>query len=72
MELKTTDQAATELGLSRPVLIVYISRHPHLRPATQLHKAGLFLWTDDEIEAIREAKANSKNGRPKKIVEEVK
>ncbi len=66
MEKKTTEQAATELGMSRQGLINYISRHPKLRPETQLYKAGLLLWTDEEIQAVRKAKANSKIGRPKK------
>ncbi len=66
MAQKTTEQAAEELGMSRPVLITYISRHPELRPANQLHKAGLLMWTDEEIEAVRQAKANRQAGRPKK------
>ncbi len=66
MESKTTEQAALELGMSRPVLITYISRHPELRPAGQIHKANLLLWTDEEIEAVRQARAIRGNGRPKK------
>jgi predicted DNA-binding transcriptional regulator AlpA len=66
MAQKTTEQAANELGMSRPVLINYITRHPELRPQSQLHKAGLLMWTDEEIEAVREARANRGNGRPKK------
>jgi DNA-binding HxlR family transcriptional regulator len=66
MAQKTTEQAAEELGMSRPVLITYISRHPELRPVNQLHKAGLLMWTDEEIEAVREARANRKAGRPTK------
>ena len=67
MNNKTTEQAAIELGVSRPALIAFISRHPHLRPSTQLHKAALFLWTDEEIEAVREAKANIRDRQPKKV-----
>ena len=66
MAQKTTEQAAADLGISRPVLINYITRHPELRPANQLHKAGLLMWTDEEIEAVREARANRGNGRPRK------
>jgi len=68
MDKKTTEQAAGELGINRQVLINYIGRHPHLRPASQLPKAGLLMWTDDEIEAVRQARASysSKGGRPKK------
>jgi len=67
MNNKTTEQAAIELGLSRPSLIAFISRRPHLRPATQLHKAGLYLWTDEEIEAVREAKASIRDRQPTKV-----
>ena len=66
MDKKTTDQAAAELGISRPLLITYISRHPELRPASQIHKANLLLWTNEEIEAVREARATRKAGRPAK------
>ncbi len=68
MDKKTTEQAASQLGISRQVLINYIGRHPLLRPAVQLHKAGLLMWTDEEIEAVRVARASysSKGGRPKK------
>ena len=66
MAQKTTEQAADELGMSRPVLITYISRHPELRPANQLHKAGLLMWTDEEIDAVRQARATRKAGRPAK------
>ena len=66
MDKKTTDQAAAELGISRPLLITYISRHPELRPANQIHKANLLLWTDEEIEAVRQARAVRGTGRPKK------
>jgi|GEM_PF-5142769 len=66
MEVKTTEQAALELGMSRPVLIVYITRHPELRPCAQLHKANLLMWTDEEIEAVRMARATRGPGRPKK------
>ena len=66
MVQKTTEQAAIDLGISRPVLINYITRHPELRPANQLHKAGLLMWTDEEIEAVREARATRKAGRPAK------
>lgn len=66
MAQKTTEQAAEELGVSRPVLINYITRHPELRPANQLHKAGLLMWTNEEIEAVRQARASRGTGRPKK------
>ena len=66
MAQKTTEQAADELGMSRPVLITYVRRHPELRPANQLHKAGLLMWTDEEIDAVRQARATRKAGRPAK------
>ncbi len=66
MDKKTTDQAASELGISRSHLITYISRHPELRPAGHIPKANFLLWTDEEIQAVREARAIRGNGRPKK------
>lgn len=55
MQLKKTDQAAQELGVTRDNLRVYINRHPELKPRTALH-ASLYLWTDLEIQAVREAR----------------
>lgn len=54
---KTTDQAAQALGTTRINLNVYLYRHPELKPATQL-PSGELLWTDEEIESVREARAN--------------
>lgn len=59
MQLKTTDQAAQELGIKHETLSVYINRHPELKPAQSLH-ANLYLWTDAEIQAVREARANKR------------
>ena len=55
MQLKTTEQAAQLLGIKHETLSIYLSRHPELKPADSLH-ANLYLWTDAEIEAVREAR----------------
>lgn len=55
MQLKKTDQAAQELGVTHDNLRAYINRHPQLKPRTALHK-NLYLWTDLEIAAVREAR----------------
>ena len=55
MQLKTTDQAAQELGITHENLSIYINRHPELKPASSLH-TNLYLWTDAEIQAVREAR----------------
>lgn len=55
MQLKTTEQSARELGITHDNLRVYINRHPDLKPRTALH-TRLYLWTDPEIAAVREAR----------------
>jgi hypothetical protein len=66
METKTTKQVAEELGLSETNLIVYLNRNPQLKPANRHYEKGAFLWTDEEIEAVRQARAIRGTGRPKK------
>jgi hypothetical protein len=66
METKTTQQVAAQLGVSEPNLIVYLNRNPQLRPANRQHEKGAFLWTDEEIEAVRQARATWKASRPKR------
>lgn len=53
---KTSSQAASILGISRPHLIVIISRHEHLRPRKKVQVGAIsaFLWTDEEIESVRQ------------------
>jgi len=53
---KTSSEVAAMLGISRPHLIVIVNRHPELRPKKKVEVATLsaFLWTDDEIGAIRQ------------------
>lgn len=65
MGTKTTEQAAAQLGLNQTTLITYLSRHPDLRPASRQEKAKALLWTDEEIAAVRKARAWRKSGRPK-------
>ena len=65
-QLYNTAQASTIIGTSsRYSLLVYLSRHPHLKPAAQL-PAGAYQFTKAEIDAIIAAKAKDKPGRPKK------
>lgn len=66
MSEKTTSQVADLLGTGRPSLITFLSRHPELRPEKRIEPSGDFLWTDAEIERLKEAKAKAKGGRPKK------
>lgn len=66
MDQKTTAQVADILGTSRTSLNTFLSRHPGLRPAMRLQPSGDLLWSDDEIERLKEAKAKAKGGRPKK------
>jgi hypothetical protein len=66
MNEKTTAQVADMIGTSRTSLNTFLSRHPDLRPAKRLKPSGDLLWTDEEIERLKEAKAKAKNGRPRK------
>jgi hypothetical protein len=67
MAIKTSTQVADELGITRESLIVYLGRHPELKPAKRIEPSGDFIWTDEEIEQLAEARRNkSKGGRPKK------
>jgi hypothetical protein len=59
MLLKTTRQAAEELGISHTNLRVYINRHPELAPAKSMHE-NMNVWTDEEIEAVRQARATKR------------
>jgi len=64
--LHTTAQASSIIGTSsRNSLVVYLNRHPELKPAVQL-PSGDYLWTKEEIEVVRARKATHKSGRPSK------
>lgn len=65
MDLKTTRQVAQMVKTTRARLLADIGRYPELKPALQLPDDG-YLWTEAEIEEIREHRANHKQGRPKK------
>jgi len=66
MNEKTTAQVASLVGTSRQSLNMFLSRHPDLRPEKRLQPSGDLLWTDEEIDRLKEAKAKAKGGRPKK------
>lgn len=66
MSEKSTSQVAGLLGISRPSLITFLSRHPEVRPEKRIQPSGDLLWTDEDIERLKEAKAKAKGGRPKK------
>lgn len=61
---KTSDEAAQALGITRVNLNVYLYRHPELKPATQL-SSGELLWTDAEIERVREARETRRSVKRK-------
>ena len=62
--LYTSGQAAGRLGKDRTWLILFVNRHEALRPALRIGQ-DLF-WTEGEIEAVAQAKATAKRGRPAK------
>lgn len=67
MNPKSTSQAAEELGITRKTLVVWLYRHPECKPTAKIEPSGDFLWTDQDIEKVRESrKQKSKGGRPKK------
>lgn len=63
--LYTSSQAAGMIGMDRPTLITFLNRHEALRPSLKIGQ-DLF-WRESEIEAIRQAKAVAKRGRPAKV-----
>lgn len=67
MDKKTTSEVAKEMNITKGSLLVYLQRHPKLRPAERVQVSGMnyFLWTEAEIAAVIETKANAVNGRPK-------
>ena len=66
MSEKTTAQVAEQLGINKQSLIVFLARHPDLKPVKRMEPFDYFLWTAEEIERLKEAKASAKIGRPKK------
>lgn len=60
----TSSQAAGMLGMERASLITFLARHEELRPGLRIGQ-DLF-WREGEIEAVRQAKATAKRGRPAK------
>jgi hypothetical protein len=62
--LYTSSQAAGMIGIDRASLITFLTRHEALRPGLKIGQ-DLF-WREGEIEAIRQAKAVAKRGRPAK------
>lgn len=46
----TTEQVARRMGIGVKGLVVYLHRHPELRPAQQYGNA--FIWTESEVEAL--------------------
>lgn len=62
--LYTSNQAAGMLDIERASLITFLSRHEELRPGLRIGQ-DLF-WRESEIEALRQAKARAKRGRPAK------
>jgi hypothetical protein len=56
---KATSEAAQTIGLNHQVLINYIRRHPDLKPADRLPN-GDYLWSDEEIERLIEARKEKK------------
>lgn len=66
MEYLTTVEAAREIGCTVNYLRLIIQRHEELKPKNTF--GGSFLWTKDEVEAIKNR--NRKLGRPAKSAEE--
>lgn len=52
---KTTSEVVPKLGISHQGLIVYLSRHPELKPGERLPN-GDFLWDDAEVQRLLEAR----------------
>jgi len=67
MAIKTSSQVARELGITREALMMYLQRHSELRPTQRIEPSQDFIWTDEEINKLIEArKTKNKGGRPKK------
>lgn len=67
MNIKTTAGAAEQLGLTRKTLIMWLQRHPELKPPTRIQPSNDFIWTDEDISKVEASRQRrSKGGRPKK------
>lgn len=67
--MKTTKQVAEELGVERNHLTATLSNHPGLRPKEKKMFGptfGYYVWTDEEIEVVRQYYDSVKTGRPRK------
>lgn len=54
----TTDIALEQLNMTPAALYNWLKRNPQYRPR---HKIGLnYLWTDDDVEKIRQARVETK------------
>ncbi len=60
MELKTTNEVATELGVTPGYIRRIAARHAELKPA--IKKGNTLLWSKEEVE--RFANRNRRMGRP--------
>lgn len=62
MRLRTTQEAAKELGKSKAHVITTLDRNPELRPAQMFGQN--FMWTDEDVERLRTYYKTAKRGRP--------
>ena len=55
--MHTTEQVAADLGISVATLNSWLSRHERYKPAGRAGKR--WAWTDEELEALRQAREAS-------------
>lgn len=55
--MHTTEQVAAQLGISVDTLNSWINRHEKYKPAGR--DKLRFVWTDEEVEALKQARAVS-------------
>ena len=61
-----SQEAGEQLGLKKPALRQWLMRHTEYRPTRRISGDDL-LWTREDIERVRQARATIKQGqRPKK------
>jgi hypothetical protein len=60
----TTQDAAGRLNLTHANLLQILSRYPHLRPDGKVNQD--FVWTEDEIAAIKAHRAWPRSRRKQK------